>query len=451
MSNIYNIENTIQPISDDFSTDGTLDEFSRVDHQHALSASLLSKIVNRVPTSSGLPSVSLHKYELWMTQDTFEWYYSDGATWWPVFGNRNTGAIGRNLLDNGQMKISQRYPGGVTVLFSVMGTHYVADRWQYLHNEAINITAQVNVNILSGLTNSFNRNGFVLFNGAVTKVIAAGEYQVIRQGIEGYRLQELLWGTASAKPITATFVVYVTHTCTVALNLVYNGANRINTLINLVAGYQIVTTTFPGHTTIVPPNDNTAQLYFDLWIAAGSTYNNGNPASIWGKTWSGAVPSTGIASGVTPDFWGAINRQIVLVEAQLEVGSISTPVEVISYGETLARCQRFFEIITNTTTVYKRICMGQCILSSVNSQCLLPFLVEKRVSPSAVTFSAANTFAITNSAGNAIVLTAIALSEGTTKNIMMLLTHGASTTAGFATQLMSNATTATRIEISSEI
>ena len=48
MSNLssFNIENTVQPITDDFSSDGMLDEFSRVDHQHPLSESLRKAIYN---------------------------------------------------------------------------------------------------------------------------------------------------------------------------------------------------------------------------------------------------------------------------------------------------------------------------------------------------------------------------------------------------------------------
>ena len=50
----YVIENTVQPITDDFSSDGMLDEFSRVDHQHPLSTSLRNKIEHKY---SAIPSL----------------------------------------------------------------------------------------------------------------------------------------------------------------------------------------------------------------------------------------------------------------------------------------------------------------------------------------------------------------------------------------------------------
>ena len=56
MSNLdsFDIENTVQPITDDFSSDGMLDEFSRVDHQHPLSVSLRNKIEHKY---SAIPNV----------------------------------------------------------------------------------------------------------------------------------------------------------------------------------------------------------------------------------------------------------------------------------------------------------------------------------------------------------------------------------------------------------
>lgn len=47
--------NSIQPISDDYSTDGQLDEYARIDHQHSLSNTLRNKIDHKYTT---IPNVA---------------------------------------------------------------------------------------------------------------------------------------------------------------------------------------------------------------------------------------------------------------------------------------------------------------------------------------------------------------------------------------------------------
>ena len=76
----FDIENTVQPITDDFSSDGMLDEFSRVDHQHPLSASLRSLIGGKVANIAALPSAALHANEIYQTVD-HKIMFSDGTGW----------------------------------------------------------------------------------------------------------------------------------------------------------------------------------------------------------------------------------------------------------------------------------------------------------------------------------------------------------------------------------
>lgn len=75
------VTNSVAPISDDYSTDGEFDEPARIDHQHPLSVTLRSKIVDRVEALVNLPAAASHRYELWNVKSLNQWYYSDGATW----------------------------------------------------------------------------------------------------------------------------------------------------------------------------------------------------------------------------------------------------------------------------------------------------------------------------------------------------------------------------------
>ena len=103
----FNIENTVQPITDDFSSDGMLDEFSRVDHQHPLSSSLRSLIGGKVANIAALPSAALHANEIYQTLD-HKIMFSDGTGWIIIYPETRVGG------DWGRASAQPISTGGVT-------------------------------------------------------------------------------------------------------------------------------------------------------------------------------------------------------------------------------------------------------------------------------------------------------------------------------------------------
>ena len=274
--------------------------------------------------------------------------YTNTSTGWvatyppaPGSGGSGTGwSAGRNLLDNGIFRINQRSLTPTTNRALTTGNWFTSDRWQLLQN-----IAGFTVNALSGypiasIAGSPSRTALIFSNPSI-KAVAAGDYNVLRQAIEGNRLHELHWGTPAAEPLTLTFLMQTSRACNIAVQLVGQGNWRTNRLVSLVQGLNRFSVTFPGNPNLAIVPDNTTQLWCDTWFAAGSTYNDGNPAHIQTPgIWSNNTPAIQIASGVT-NYWDAASMQVSFIEGQLEIGSQATPTEVLPYDQDLARCQRY--------------------------------------------------------------------------------------------------------------
>lgn len=96
-------------------------------------------------------------------------------------------------------------------------------------------------------------------------------------------------------------------------------------------------------------------------------------------------PSTMSHSGVHFELWGnnaewSTNDTFQMANCQLEFGKVATPFEHRSYGEELALCQRYFEVVAETSdnngNRYNGIAWG---VSDLNI--FIPFRVTKRANP----------------------------------------------------------------------
>lgn len=275
----------------------------------------------------------------------------------------------RGLLDNGMFKVNQ-----IGASVSNNNTVWGADRWQVLNTIStpfVNINVQTAVTVPQALGTS--RHVLSLQNTTFKTPLSAADYNVIRQGIEGWRLEGLHWGTAAAEPVTLQYLLNVTRAVTVAVQLVF-ATWRINQLVNLPAGTSRLVVTFPGNTALAVVPDNSAQLYADLWLAAGPTYNDGNPAHILGPVWSNTFTNIQVASGIT-NYWDQASQQLSLIEAQLEPGTVATPVENRPYDDVYRRCLRYFQRWVQPPL------RGVISSATVGTRMAMPFPVPMRAAP----------------------------------------------------------------------
>ena len=95
--------------------------------------------------------------------------------------------------------------------------------------------------------------------------------------------------------------------------------------------------TIDGDTASALANDTTSQLAVYHWLGGGSNFTSGtlNTSGFAAVTNANRAPGTiNIADSTSNEFY--------LTGAQLEVGNTATPFEHRSFGDELARCQRYY-------------------------------------------------------------------------------------------------------------
>lgn len=258
--------------------------------------------------------------------------YSDGAL------------SNRNLIINGAMRVAQR--GTSSTGISSAGFRTV-DRFAVKENaSSIAVTESQSTDTPSGqgFANSLKWE----VTTADTSVASAERFH-FGQTIEAQDLQHLEYGTSSAKAITLSFWVKSSVTGTYAvsifksdqtlrlLNKTYtvNDANTWEKKEIIIAG-----DTAGGGI----DNDNGAGFQFDWFLTAGSgsTTASTNEWEAWdGTKWAG---------GHNVNFGATVGNEYYITGVQLEVGDTATPFEHRSYGDELARCQRYYYSITHDGT-----------------------------------------------------------------------------------------------------
>ena len=242
-----------------------------------------------------------------------------------------TALSNRNLIINGAMQVAQR---GTS--FALTSTEsYTLDRFIGTSYGGNTVTFSQDTDVPSSGTFT---NSLKATNSGTTAVGASGFYS-FRHKIEGFVLRPLRMGQSNAQSFTVSFwvkssIAPSTHTVGI-INGALNRANRSEFTISSANTWEYKTVTFQGDTTGTWATDNTNAMYVDIVIAHGS--GNTDTADTW--TANTAEGTTG-----TTNTWPTNNGATFYATGiQLELGEQDTPFEHRSYGDELARCQRYFE------------------------------------------------------------------------------------------------------------
>jgi hypothetical protein len=236
----------------------------------------------------------------------------------------------RNLIINGAMKVAQR---GTS--FTGLGTAvtYTLDRWRFADsaNPPARYTQTQSTDAPDGFSNSLKME----VTTADTSV-DADELQNVDYFIEAQDLQQLAYGSSSAKAITVSFWVKCSTTQTFALRLQHEdggGGYTKSYTITSSNTWEYKTLTFSGNTTTSLNNDNGRGFRLRWSMCAGSNYT-GSDSTAWGNSsifglhendWLASTGSTWQITGV-----------------QLEVGDTATPFEHKNIRQELSDCQRYY-------------------------------------------------------------------------------------------------------------
>jgi len=80
-------------------------------------------------------------------------------------------------------------------------------------------------------------------------------------------------------------------------------------------------------------------LWIRWWLVAGSNFTSGTARTAW----AAGVTDNVLAVGQTVDLSDSTSNEWYITGVQLEVGEVATPFEHRSYGDELARCQRYYQ------------------------------------------------------------------------------------------------------------
>jgi len=281
----------------------------------------------------------------------------------------------RNMFHNSEMKVAQRvsYPSTQPAV-SYPG-YYTVDRW-YNHINGVNSRGVCTISQAQDAPTGFRNSLKIAVTTADTSLDAWAEYG-INQRFEGQDLQRLCKGTSSAKEVTISFWVKSSLTGTYILEMLDddNGSRHINKsyTINSANTWEYKSITFAGDTSGVLDNDNAKSMTVSWHLAGGSNFQGGGLQTSWGS-----LAQTKRQDGQV-NFFANTGNTFQLTACQMEVGDTATPFEHRSYGDELAKCQRYYQKFLDPTSATSQIMLIG--LSSTYTQFSWWPPVEMRVKP----------------------------------------------------------------------
>ena len=241
------------------------------------------------------------------------------------------GGGSKNVVINGAMQVAQR--GTSQTNISSQG-YYTVDRFEIQMSSAGRFTMTQESDGPNGFANSIK-----LACTTADTSIGSGEILTLRTVLESQDLQRFKKGTSEAEKMTLSFYVKGNAAATYMAELEDRDNSRNNTVkFNVTTDWTRVSITFNADTTGAFDDDNAEGLRINFWLHAGSTYNSGTYTE---NTWASSV-SANKAVGID-SFFDSTSRTFFITGVQLEVGDKATDFEHRSYGDELARCQRYYE------------------------------------------------------------------------------------------------------------
>ena len=252
-----------------------------------------------------------------------------------LIGNINAGggSVGRNLIVNGNMSVSQR---GTSFTSPANGAKLL-DQFRNGKSHDGSITVTQDSSAPEGFANSLK----VDVTGDDTS-LGTSQYQHIWTRIEAQNLQHLKFGTSDAQNVTLSFYVKSNKTGTYAVVLGQNDNSfkqaTLTYTINSANTWERKSLTFNGDTNGVINDDNGSGLEINFILAIGSNYTSGSGGASF-ATYADANYAVGHAVNLLD----STSNEWLITGVQLELGQNATTFEHEPFERTFAKCQRYFQ------------------------------------------------------------------------------------------------------------
>lgn len=249
---------------------------------------------------------------------------------------------GRNLVINGAMNVAQR---GTTSTSD--GIHTV-DRFSCSYGGEDEAPTQAQVDVAAGTTpyTLGFRKAFKITNGNNTGGAGVSDYQRIIYNFEAQDIACSGWNfKSSSSYLTLSYWIKASVAQNYYVSFKASDSSTSQGYVMetgaLTAGtWTKVTHKIPGDADLEFDNDNGSGLTLYFWMMRG-TNNTGTRAL---NTWDDFASAT-ITPNQTTTFWTTNDATLELTGVQLEVNSVATDFDFRPYGEELAKCQRYYEIL----------------------------------------------------------------------------------------------------------
>jgi len=286
------------------------------------------------------------------------------------------------LIINGDTKVAQRSAAATGI---TADGYYATDRFYVRATNGGTWTMYLN----AGAGGDAAADGFPtslwMDNTTADASLGAGDYLRVEQRIEAQDCQVLKYGGANAEILTLGFWVYCTKTGIYIVELYQPDDDRScsqSYTIDVTDTWEYKVLNFPADTTGVIDDNNGNGLTVTFWMAAGTDYTSGTLNETWNSTVAAnrAVGQVNAADSTSNNFQ--------LTGIQLEVGDYTSstipPFQHESYGDNLARCQRYY-FDTNPGRNGTAALAGGAYTTATNIQGAIQFPVEMRANPTMYT------------------------------------------------------------------
>jgi len=285
----------------------------------------------------------------------------------------------RNKIINGDFQVNQRDNLPLSVSTSNSGI-YCLDRFE----TGVGIDAHtgtpavLNYEHVGGPTELGFRYAFkITVTTAGVTQNANQDTQLIETRVETSSLYDLGYGTSSAKPMTLSFYVRSSAAGKYGMFIYRPTGTRVfvpEFVIKTPNVWQRVEIIIPGDTDQALSNTSNSEGMRIEWRASCNGTTIGTPMTGWGAFTSQRSVTGNI------DLLAIQDATFEITGVQLEVGKNATEFEHRSYGEELALCRRYFEVMFSLSGHAIGSTLGRALNTT---QVLIPFnyQVEKRIAP----------------------------------------------------------------------
>ena len=345
----------------------------------------------------------------------------------------------RNLIINGAMQVAQR---GTSSTTATAGYHTV-DRFKYAIGGHDEVATHAQVDVASGTSpyQSGFRKAYKITNGNQTSGAGSSDYIQIDYYVEAQDIANSGWDvTNSSSNLTFSFWIKssVSQFFTFAIRCKDGTEQVINFKTPVLSAdtWTKVTKTIAGNSNLTVNNDNGQGFQIMFFPFIGTDYTTVGLAE---DTWS-AWASAKHAVPNTSTWWTTNDATWEITGVQLEVGSVATDFEHMSFDQERERCFRYFRKYPSSGYVGHVGRVNGTTVSDTN------FNIPKsmRTTPS-VTLDSSGGFAF-EYGSNAVGVSSASVGGFSAENVFMRFNLSGSATNGHATYMQLSAGTFMKID-----